>query len=389
MCVVNDQSNGPGVRALVIGVGRYLHAQRWNLGDLSSATVSALEFALWLKDTLNYPNRPLKYLDVVISAARDLQESEEIMATKTSLSSEDVSWDYQTTTLDDIMQAIRAWQEQCNLSPEEVAIFYFCGHGIEHNGVIALLAENFEARDEDTEFFYTGSLDLRQFHQGTARFRAQNKYFFIDSCRSDPVELLGYEIRPNPVVSPQADRTHPGDAPIYLATKRGERAWGIPNQVSQFTSAIIRALNGAAGDRGRNDFEGQWVIKASELLKGIRTILLFDRSHEEDQEADIVEFPKENILHVPRQQAQIPVKVTWTSDWTSVFFSNFLTGEIVVESGDDNPLIIDALNIPNPICILRPCVIKDGQTIESHLFALENLEPPMLEYFFKDDKFPL
>lgn len=383
MLIVNDQSNGPGVRAIVIGVGKYPYARNWDLRDLSTATVSALEFALWLKENLNYPDRPLKYLDVLISAPRDWgsQEPQEISAKKSRLSP---SWDYKTTNFETIKQGIQNWSQKCDCSREEVAIFYFCGHGIEHNSVIALLAEDFQARDRDTEFYLT-SLDLRNFHQGTARFKAKNKYFFIDSCRSDPHQLVGYEINPAPVIKPQADRKHPGDAPIYLATKNSEQAWGQSNQVSQFTNAIIRALNGAAGEIGIYNSQKKWVIRSSELLKGIRKILNSDLFSDQDknQKADIEHFPEETIIHVPKDRAQIPVKVTWTTDWNRIFFQTINTQQRVVESDGENPLIITALDIPDPTEIVKPCGIRNCGTTESFDSDIQALQPPMLEYDFK------
>ncbi|MDJ0713472.1 MAG: caspase family protein [Prochloraceae cyanobacterium] len=383
MIVVKNESDGPGVRAIVIGVGRYPNAQQWNLRDLSSATVSALEFALWLKENLNYPDRPLKYLDVIISQPENWQEPEEINSKKRRLSP---SWDYETTQFNNIKQAIENWRAQFEYesSRNDVAIFYFCGHGIEHEGVIALLAEDFEAREQDTEFYNT-SLDLRKFHQGTARLTARNKYFFIDSCRSDPPQLEGYQINPNPVINPEVGRKHPGDAPIYFATKEGEQAWGQPNEVAQFTNAIIRALNGAAGDRGRYDSETRWVVKGSELLKGIRAILnsALSSGNNTNQKADIENFPEETIIHVPRDNAQIPVKVTWTANWTSVFFENLKTQERVVISDGTNPLIISALDIPNPTGIVKPCGIRNCGTIESFDSDIQPLQPPMLKYDFQ------
>ncbi|MGK7953057.1 MAG: caspase family protein [Xenococcaceae cyanobacterium] len=388
MIIVNNQGNDrPGIRALVIGVGHYDSVRYYNLDDISSATVSALEFALWLQNRLRFPDPSsqniryldVKYLDVLVSAANNMDSSVQDRY-RNSLRQVNQSWNYEEVYFQKIRDAILQWQNECNRSENEVAFFYFCGHGVEHKGIKALLAQDFNAATHE----FKKSLDLKTFYDATASFQATKKYFFIDSCRSTPSRIRNFRmISPDPVIYPELDLTHHGDAPLYYATKQSDSAWGENNQISQFTDAIIRALNGAGANLGRGNFQGKWIVKSTTLTEGISEVLEFEEKYNEalHQEPQRGEGSMTGtVLHVIENEPEIPAGFTWTETLNSISLK--LVNNNSQETLNNQPKIIKAYPILFPIDSLQASVNIDGQDVVLHPDCIPLL-PPRLDVRFQ------
>src|SRR4051812_38689222 len=77
------ESTAPATHVMIIGVGTYYHlpdgqapnpASNWALGQLSSATTSALYFLKWLLDDFNHPARPLATVEHLISGGAEVKD---------------------------------------------------------------------------------------------------------------------------------------------------------------------------------------------------------------------------------------------------------------------------------------------------------------------------
>ncbi|MGK7880005.1 MAG: caspase family protein [Crocosphaera sp.] len=380
MIIVKD--NTPkGIRALVIGAGRYPKAQPYDLYDLGSATLSALAFAQWLKEHLRYPNLKLKYLNLVVSKAnlsnnvnhvnRETKQNYEgeLINYKRYFSQVNSSWDFESTNLELIKSAVKEWKNQCNLSKDEVGFFYFCGHGIEFEGKMGLIAENFDGQNDDIS---GGSFDLRALHSASSKFKASNKYFFIDSCRTTPNKLIGTDpdkfspsvilLTPNKKYKKYSN--FQGDAPLYLSTQENEPSFGDHDKVSQFTNALIISLNGAGAEQaGSNSlYKNRWIITSQTLLKGIQEVLEFMHKYvphnSELQRPDTGDSPVTGtILHIPETEVKIPIRLNWPKTWTEFYLHFHQSRPPIYEWKETSkyqqaPLIDSGKAIPDPIVLV-------------------------------------
>jgi len=253
--------NGPATHVVIIGVGRYPHledgdptkklADTQGLGQLSSPPVSAHAFAQWVIASFNDPGRPLSSVRLLISekpAKKFVHPT-----TKKSLKVE-------RATIDNIDKAIGDWYGEGNANPENLLLFYFCGHGLD----TALLTEDFGAKAHNP---LDGAIDFERFHAGMRTCAAKYQCFFVDACRSK-ADLLAYGdgVAGRPLVLPSA-LARPKQQPIFYATLTGADAHGEENEVSFFTRALLEALDGAGSERTG----GQWLVSTIGLQKAIWT----------------------------------------------------------------------------------------------------------------------
>jgi hypothetical protein len=257
---------GPGMHALVIGVGGYAHLpggggrtiadplRYGNLGQLTSPPRSALEFASWLRDS--DPIRwaaPLASIDLRISPAPADPNPDGSGA------------DYSDATIDSITAAYDAWKERCATDENNVAVFYFCGHGLQSDEQL-LLASDF-GRYEGNHF--RGAFAFDSTRTGFLQRPPRTQCFFIDACREVvpgvTVPLGGATA--DPLDRPDAARRRRCDHDLTLqsSTPFGT-ARGRPKNVSYFTTALINALKGGAAVT--NEF-GEWVVRTDHVATAI------------------------------------------------------------------------------------------------------------------------
>src|SRR2546422_11678453 len=131
---------GVGTHALVIGVSDYpalaggsgpLFPQHGGMGQLTSASHSAISFADWLTIDYRYSAAPLRSLELLISEPGAVQ-----YAAGQTLTVE-------RATFANLQQRILDWSQRANSSDQNRAIFYFCGHGISAGLQCTLLLEDF------------------------------------------------------------------------------------------------------------------------------------------------------------------------------------------------------------------------------------------------------
>lgn len=255
--LVADQ---PQTHALVIGVGQYTHLDnvpQLRLGQLTSPLASAKAFARWLIDApLKNPNAPLGTVDVLL-AASTLQAQQMTLADGSVGPVEDA-------TYENIERAFDAWCERCN-RPNQVAIFYFCGHGLEKEHLALLPADFGRSRSNP----WNSAINFNKTRTGMqTTCKASVQCFFIDTCRQVDSQTLetsdfgGNSLRQN-------DLTGLHDTPTTLtlfAAEVGQSAYGEQNAPSRFTTMLLKALaGGGAFNRGGN----QWVINLQSLTNGI------------------------------------------------------------------------------------------------------------------------
>jgi Caspase domain len=261
-----DEVAVPGTHALVIGIGNYPHLVGGQqpatftdgMRQLSSPPVSARAFATWMIQDYHFPGKPLASLSLLLSEA----VPQSFTNPKTGQ-----FYDVAIADIDPILAAVKEWKARGDLSPDNRLIFYFCGHGISESDDMALLAADFNG-DGDNPL--NQALDLRQLMLGLAKCKANEQVFFIDACRSSSDTLLSRSGKYAGQV-PFLPVPRPADWPRrlwlpYYATLAGEMSHAIPNKVSLFTEALLRAVRGVGSDNPDDDV---WRVNTSRLQEAI------------------------------------------------------------------------------------------------------------------------
>lgn len=255
---------GAATRALVIGVGHYPSLpggggpQMMNpegLKQLQSPPVSAREFARWLIENYHSPDRPLASVQLLLSEAEPAMFCYE-------WKEQPREREPQLADMATVKKAIKDWYKLGNHNPDDLMLFYFCGHGLSEGLNTSLLMSDF-ASDETA--IMENALDFRKFHHGMDQCLARHQCYFIDACRAPSTLLKSVEFAGDAVLNPAMNAATDGRArlgPKFMSTLPGDKSYAIPGKPSFFTSALIRSLNGAGA--GDEDY-GKWVVKTNKL----------------------------------------------------------------------------------------------------------------------------
>jgi hypothetical protein len=256
----------PQIHALVIGVNEYPHllngtllpaAATMGLGQLTSPVVSAQAFADWLRDSYTNaagpanatPTVPLGSIDLLLSPAGSQYP----------------------VTMAVIENAFDDWEARCNRSPDNIAIFYFCGHGIEAE-VLVLLAQNF---GENPNRLWENGIDFDGTLFGMGECVAKTQCYFIDACRETPIEALKQRgrVAAKPLKTSKTLKQGNRDACVILATPLAQKAHAPPaaGSVSYYTTALIDCLTNHAA-RGRSG--AQWAVNTDSLKTAMKVRML-------------------------------------------------------------------------------------------------------------------
>ena len=263
--VVTDQ---PRTHALVIGVGEYLHLPggplyrtrpaRYSLGlrQLTSPQISAKEFAHWLIAFLNNHSAPLGSVELVLSPAEMAWTPPNGMAVPV-----------EAATFENIQNAFDRWDERCNAHRENIALFYFCGHGIEREHMY-LLASDFRANHGRP---FENAIDINTTCRAVKLDgRAKAACFLIDACREAPFDLyksLSIRARTLKELSIDGGRGVP-DLQVLKAANFGGQAHAPVGDVSYFTKSLIRCLDGLGA---ASPFDGlKWRVYTSSLSEAMK-----------------------------------------------------------------------------------------------------------------------
>jgi Caspase domain len=264
------QKQGPGLHALVVSVGGYAHLQDGtgtviedplaygNLGQLTSPPRSALAFAKWLQESKHDRwKAPLATMDLLISPAPGDPEPGGPGVT------------FKQATIDGIQTAFDDWKDRCGGDADNVAVFYFCGHGLQSEEQI-LLASDF-GRYASNHF--RGAFAFDSTRDGFLQSLPKTQCFFIDACREvtpGVVEILGGATA-EPLMKPQAYKPRRCEHDLTLQSSAPfESAFAPTGEVSYFTTALLDAFKG--GSALTNEY-GDWVVRTDGISSCIDELL--------------------------------------------------------------------------------------------------------------------
>ncbi|MCI0142091.1 caspase family protein [Arthrobacter bambusae] len=272
----------PRTHALVVGVGAYRHLRKgaqpkrndplFSLGQLTSPTISARHFTDWLLKDFHNSSAELGTVELLLSEPRpSLAEHDSGPSSEVEYLSPDGtrSWPIEPATIDNLEDAFWRWRDRCHEHPGNVAIFYYCGHGVLLEDANVLLAEDYGAKRPRFDGAFNFSAMRRGMEESCS---AGLQMFFIDACSTrppDPPKLLtsGARIFDDDQTT---TLTSPGGLALHAAAN-GNSAYGTIGQVSRFTEALVRCLKGLASQRR----SGQWVIRIDHLQESINDVMDF------------------------------------------------------------------------------------------------------------------
>ncbi|MFB7325164.1 caspase family protein [Streptomyces sp. NPDC056190] len=241
----NHAIDRPALHAFVIGVGRYdwfkggTHqrpkAQRKdhcrNFAQLTAPPVSATAMCEALLGPLGArPELPLGSLEVLISAEEPMR-----------LAGDDGSTEITPAVMREVQAAFERWYERCDGHADNVALFYFCGHGIQvGRGPHGLLLQD---TGESLFSYFGNAVDLDRTVLGMEDNAAEKQLFFVDACRGMPSSLgeaapLDAKALKSPDGPPRSR-----DRLVLRSTDVTADAYARLKSPSLFTRAVLKALS--------------------------------------------------------------------------------------------------------------------------------------------------
>ncbi|MEU4237726.1 caspase family protein [Actinoplanes sp. NPDC026619] len=248
---------GPALHALIIGVGAYPH-----LKDGSGTPLPDLGRFGAPGQLTSPPRSALAWTDALI-AARDEWLAPlgtvDLLVSSPPKPADDGGDDHEPATRDAIQSAFGRWWKRCDRHADNIALFVFCGHGLQAESQV-LLAADF-GHDEHSPWMK--AFDFDRTRLAFMANHARTQLFVVDACRE--VTLANLET-PVPYAPPLRE---PGKRdPLRCefdftarATSRKRSAYGKPNEPSYFTKALLRGLDGGAASRIRRE----WLVTTGDL----------------------------------------------------------------------------------------------------------------------------
>jgi hypothetical protein len=174
-------------------------------------------------------------------------------------------------TLSNVKQAAGEWAKRVGANQNNLAVFYFCGHGASLGQQAALLLDDFG--EPGAEF--DGAVDLDVLRGTMRNSRAIQQIYLLDCCRTDADDFYRNEAsigsRIVSVASFQRGHTTPPQQFVLFPTIDGETAFGIKDNISAFTSSIIDAISFAAADGAT----GTWRTTTGSLLNAVDQLVQY------------------------------------------------------------------------------------------------------------------
>ncbi len=281
-------ANG-GTRVLILGAGTYSLAQAGAarvpiLEDISSATRSARDFAdQVLGGWRNRFEKPLASVDLLLNSPGS-PEGETYVAPGEQARAVD------PPTVANIKAAVRnRWLKDAG--PDDVLIFYCCGHGI----WLPSTGRTFLASDfGDPEDPWPQAVALNDFAFALGSRPPRKQWLILDCCANSPTEALK-AISPRPDKLIAADTGDRGAAvaahgqlsqATLFSSSIDAQAFGKANRASRFMEAFVEACEGSA--YLAQDNQGRWWADRPGLEAAIST---YGRRVAKTAERDYFTFP--------------------------------------------------------------------------------------------------
>lgn len=311
----DDGSNEQGSHVLLIGVGQYpyleggapppggkLFEHHMKMGQLSSPPISALDFARWFDDPeagFHNPERPLRSLQVLCSATAPL-EWVEPGGNKRVI---------ERARMPAVKQAITDWVARASRNEENLALLYFCGHGLSFGETQnALLLEDFGSNvlNPMADAIAFDELRMGLMQQCEARYQCH----FIDACRTPPTTAFEQKYGDgtgDPIVAGGlSKKLRNRVAPVFFATGLASPAYGLQDQASLFAQGMLKCFRGV----GSRDADDHWDVSVPAVAEGINKCVESLAFATQPQYCQPRDTGQPLLLHRLREDPEVIVKVS-------------------------------------------------------------------------------
>jgi hypothetical protein len=241
------------LHVLIIGVGGYTHLR----GGDGPLLPTHREFGA--PGQLTSPPRSAQaWADAVVGARDEWMAPLGTVELLVSMPPKSAG-DYEPATRDAIQSAFARWWDRCDKNKDNIALFVFCGHGVQAENQV-LLAADF---GHDRHNPWMKAFDFDRTRLAFMANRARTQLFVVDACRQ--VTLAGLET-PAPHAPPLREprKRDPLRCEFDFtarAASRQQSAHGEPNEPSYFTTALLLGLAGGAASRVRRE----WFVSTADL----------------------------------------------------------------------------------------------------------------------------
>ena len=274
---------------LIIGVGLYpflpegggpIATKTLGLKQLTSPPISASVIADWALGELNNLDAPLGSVELLLSQNDNMQG--EIAPLKnvykpgvkaalklgvdpgTAISTP-------LAEFSEIKQAFGRWFERLNRLEENIALFYFCGHGVEAADRYLLPSDY----GKDKLVPFSEFINFTQTFNKMNRCKAQTQCWFLDCCRDQPSEVKSAAATGSvgqSLIGDIAGGPFSRNAPIFHAAAIGKSATGPPGKQSYFVEALTQCLNGT-GVSPRLDDSDPYAVSTASLGSALSSVI--------------------------------------------------------------------------------------------------------------------
>lgn len=327
-----DESAGPGTHVFIVGVGAYPHllggggkqvTNAMGMGQLTSPPLSALEILKWTDGELNNPYAPLKSLEVLISQPFPLSFTDKQGHTAT----------IDGATYQNFEDAALAWYTRLSSDPDNVAVFYFCGHGLGDGLNSQLLLEDYGRSSRPLRH----AINFAAFRLAMTACKSTRQLFLLDACRVvdptmllDPFNMGDSGLPPGNVLTMGKNIANP----VIYAARNGEQAFGPPAAVSYFTQALMVGLSSCGVYHAKGS---RWSVSPMQLNEAIAAQLDDFTGKPQCPSDGLVGTPFE--IHVLTKAPEVVVHVSLTNPagQASASIRALCSGKVFQRNKPDHP----------------------------------------------------
>jgi Caspase domain len=263
----NSGETGPKTHVLLIGVGGYPYLkdgdqakpqspELQDLGQLTSpiASVASMYNKMMEYNTKNVWSKKLGSIEILLSPPPGLASVLPLL-------------NIENANLANIQKAYFSWKGRCDKDEDNVALFYYCGHGFQKKYHF-LLADDFGAFPQNP---WLGAFNFDDTRDAFYSCKAKTPIFFVDACRQVTIEMLKNDLTVAPIENPSLFNPEESKNHLTLkATASGQSAYGKKNQPTYFAQAVISGLDGLVAKQDEYD---DWLIDTGGLSSNIYNLL--------------------------------------------------------------------------------------------------------------------
>ncbi|WP_084599961.1 caspase family protein [Dyadobacter beijingensis] len=263
----NTRLKGPKTHVLLIGVGGYPYLKGGTeakqqspelagLGQLTSpvASVKAMYEKVMEYNVQDVWSKPLGSIEMLLTPPPGLPPVFPGM-------------NVENASLANIEDAYFSWKKRCDAHEENVALFYYCGHGFQKKYHF-LLADDFGKQPANP---WRGAFNFDDTRDAFYSCKAATPIFLVDACRQVTIEMLEKDLTVAPIDLPSLSNPEESKNHLTLkATASGQVAYGKKNMPTYFTQAVISGLDGLVARQDENE---HWLVDTSSLGLNIHRLL--------------------------------------------------------------------------------------------------------------------